>query len=411
MKTEWTEKLKNKLEGHRKTPPAGLWQDICNQMGLAPEPVHRPRFVGWWRWAAAACVVALLGLLAYLHKGEQESPSKPSVAAIRKTPSEATTKPMTERPSLALTRAEAPRRTKKGVKHPQKEMVETQEEYAISPATADNWQDSTDTRNVEDNQTLIAEQTSPSDSDNSQSSILHSQSSTLHSQSSILHSQSSILYSQSSSWTIGMEASGQLLAMQSRIDAKDFDIMAGFHVDDPEENTGHTEVTDSSANVRPNSFMRARYKGNARYKHHPPVRAGLSFQYQLNPRLSLFSGISYTYLHSRITYPDNAGEVLHQNLHYIGLPLGASCRIWSSNRFAFYASARVMLEKCVNDKPWQWSVGAALGAEYRFKHQLGLYLEPSLSYYFDDHTSLQHYYKEYPIAFSLEIGLRLHIGK
>ena len=78
-----------------------------------------------------------------------------------------------------------------------------------------------------------------------------------------------------------------------------------------------------------------------------------------------------------------------------------------------------MVEKCVSadlegsgkvsTKPWQWSVDAAAGAEYAFTRQLGFYLEPSLGYYFDDGTSLEHYYKEHPLAPSIEFGLRLHI--
>ena len=80
-----------------------------------------------------------------------------------------------------------------------------------------------------------------------------------------------------------------------------------------------------------------------------------------------------------------------------------------------------MVEKCVSadlegsgkvsKKPWQWSVDAAAGAEYALTRQLGFYLEPSLGYYFDDGTSLEHYYKEHPLAPSIEFGLRLHLNE
>ena len=78
-----------------------------------------------------------------------------------------------------------------------------------------------------------------------------------------------------------------------------------------------------------------------------------------------------------------------------------------------------MLEKCIsthselpdrpNDKPWQWSLDAAAGAEYDFTPQFGFYLEPSLGYYFDDGTPLEHYYKEHPLAPSFEFGLRFNV--
>ena len=82
-----------------------------------------------------------------------------------------------------------------------------------------------------------------------------------------------------------------------------------------------------------------------------------------------------------------------------------------------------MLEKCVHasfdykssdgvdiEKPWQWSVNVASGAEYSFTPQLGVYLEPSLGYYFNDGSSLEHYYKEHPLAPSISFGLRFNLN-
>ena len=77
-----------------------------------------------------------------------------------------------------------------------------------------------------------------------------------------------------------------------------------------------------------------------------------------------------------------------------------------------------MLEKCIkadisegdiDTHPWQFSINAAAGAEYNFTRQFGVYLEPSLGYYFNDGTKLEHYYKEHPLAPSLQFGLRLHL--
>ena len=47
--------------------------------------------------------------------------------------------------------------------------------------------------------------------------------------------------------------------------------------------------------------------------------------------------------------------------------------------------------------------------EYLPTHRFGLYLQPSLGYYFKDGTPLQHYYKQHPLAPSVEVGLRLHL--
>ena len=63
-----------------------------------------------------------------------------------------------------------------------------------------------------------------------------------------------------------------------------------------------------------------------------------------------------------------------------------------------------------SEKPLQWSVNTALGAEYQPTKQLGIYLEPSLGYYFKDNTPLEHYYKEHPLSPAIEFGLRWHLN-
>ena len=152
-------------------------------------------------------------------------------------------------------------------------------------------------------------------------------------------------------------------------------------------------------------------------KHHIPVRFGLSLQYQLNKRLSLLSGINYSYLKSEFSIP-LYNKAYDQELSYLGLPIGVSWKIWSTEKFNVYLAGGALVEKCIKAEvsygdikshPWQWSVNAAVGAEYNLTHQFGLYLEPSLGYYFDDGTSLQHYYKEHPLAPSIQFGLRLHL--
>ena len=47
MKESWKEEMRNKLEGHRKAPPSGLWEGISEQMGLAPETAARPSSCLW----------------------------------------------------------------------------------------------------------------------------------------------------------------------------------------------------------------------------------------------------------------------------------------------------------------------------------------------------------------------------
>jgi hypothetical protein len=169
-----------------------------------------------------------------------------------------------------------------------------------------------------------------------------------------------------------------------------------YAADNPNKYHSPENITNGNS---PNEYLH--YPAD---KHHLPMRLGLSLHYQLNDALALQSGINYTYLYSEsITHIDN------QHLHYLGIPIGLSWQLWKTNGFSFYLSGSAMLEKCLNEKPWQWSLGAAAGAEYSFTSHVGVYLQPSLSYYFNDGTSFEHYYKEHPLAPSIEFGLRLHV--
>ena len=160
--------------------------------------------------------------------------------------------------------------------------------------------------------------------------------------------------------------------------------------------------------------------------HHLPIRFGLKIGYQLSERWALQSGITYTYLYSEFNLVNRQQPAIEQRLHYVGIPLGISYQIWKNSNFRLYASAGASAEKCVKnsqesrdaninvqsegEKPLQWSVNTALGAEYQPTKLLGIYLEPSLGYYFKDNTPLEHYYKEHPLSPAIEFGLRWHLN-
>lgn len=169
-------------------------------------------------------------------------------------------------------------------------------------------------------------------------------------------------------------------------------------------------------------------------KHHLPVRAGLSFAYKVNERFALESGVSYT----RLTSDMRNGSDRHyitgkQTLHYVGVPLNVKCQIVSWKGFELYASSGVLAEKCVSgkqekeyvinnrvekkesrdigEKPFQWSVNASAGLQYNVLPSAGIYVEPGVSYYFDDGSSLNTIYKDKQFNFNLNLGLRFTFGR
>ena len=170
------------------------------------------------------------------------------------------------------------------------------------------------------------------------------------------------------------------------------------------------------------------------YKHRLPVRVGFNVAYRLTDRLSVESGVSYTRLSSDMKdgTKDNYSSG-SQKLDYIGVPLNVKYRAFGYRRLSVYASAGLLTEKCVSGKttheyvisgekkkheaedvaakPWQLSVNAALGAQFDVLRNVGVYVEPGVSYYFDDRSTLSTIYKENPLNFNLNLGVRYTIGK
>lgn len=170
------------------------------------------------------------------------------------------------------------------------------------------------------------------------------------------------------------------------------------------------------------------------YKHRLPVRVGLNVAYRLTDRLSVESGVSYTRLSSDMKDgTKNNYSSGSQKLDYIGVPLNVKYRAFGYRRLSVYASAGLLTEKCVSGKttheyvisgekkkheaedvaakPWQLSVNAALGAQFDVLRNVGVYVEPGVSYYFDDRSPLSTIYKEKPLNFNLNLGVRYTIGK
>lgn len=170
------------------------------------------------------------------------------------------------------------------------------------------------------------------------------------------------------------------------------------------------------------------------YKHRLPVRVGLNVAYRLTDRLSVESGVSYTRLSSDMKDgTKNNYSSSSQKLDYIGVPLNVKYRAFGYRRLSVYASAGLLTEKCVSGKmtheyvisgekkkheaedvaakPWQLSVNAALGAQFDVLRNVGVYVEPGVSYYFDDSSTLSTIYKEKPLNFNLNLGVRYTIGK
>lgn len=168
--------------------------------------------------------------------------------------------------------------------------------------------------------------------------------------------------------------------------------------------------------------------------HRLPVRTAVSFAYRINNRLSLESGLTYSYLSSDLSYPSKSKFVSGtRKLHYLGVPLKARLRILSWRSLDFYTSAGALMEKCIVGSlerrftldgktlqtdsrrervgALQWSANFSLGFMVNLTPSVGIYIEPGIGYYFDNHSAIPNIYQERPLNVTLDMGLRFSFGK
>ena len=125
--------------------------------------------------------------------------------------------------------------------------------------------------------------------------------------------------------------------------------------------------------------------------------------------------MTYTYLASDVQFEGESGSV-RQKLHYLGIPVRANWNMVERQAFVLYLSAGGAVEKCIYGRigdekstvdPVQLSVTGAVGAQYNLNRRMGLYLEPGVSYYFDDGSVVETIRKEHPCNFTIQAGFRI----
>lgn len=162
-----------------------------------------------------------------------------------------------------------------------------------------------------------------------------------------------------------------------------------------------------------------------RQNFYQPISFGLSVNIPISSKFSVSTGVVYTRLSSDFTSIANSLVYeRQQKLHYVGIPLTVQYNVWQWHGLNVYATAGGQAdfnvkaymttegtETKLEKDNLQWSVNAALGVQYNFIPQLGIYVEPGIKHYFDNGSHIQNYFKHRPTNFNLQIGLRLNMGK
>ena len=169
-------------------------------------------------------------------------------------------------------------------------------------------------------------------------------------------------------------------------------------------------------------------KMEARHEHQLPITIQLMLSRPISSRLSIESGLSYTQLKSTtITGSPMANIQEQQKIHYLGIPLRIGYRWYSNAGLDLYSSAGAMMEMPIYSSffvkhfykggttykntlsysvPFQFSTMIGMGLQYDFTPHLGIYIEPSLQYFFDNGSDLETYRTEHPLQLVLPLGIR-----
>ena len=164
-----------------------------------------------------------------------------------------------------------------------------------------------------------------------------------------------------------------------------------------------------------------------------PFSVGLGVKWNFAPRWAVGTGVNYTNLSRSFTadYADD-GFVLPQvpvdNMqHWIGVPVNFYFDIVRSPRWRVHALAGGQMDYLLANNfmvhgnkpiPWQkkdtsfqWSAGVGAGAEFMITPWLGIYLNPTVRYYFTRVSGADiNGLPVHPFRFMMEGGLRFSIG-
>jgi len=165
-----------------------------------------------------------------------------------------------------------------------------------------------------------------------------------------------------------------------------------------------------------------------------PLSFGAGVKIEFNPKWSLGIGANYSLLPRKFygTYTKVNSEGIEETStssdirntqHYIGIPVNAYYNIVGNRNLNLYAYAGGTVEKCVTDKyevlntsiihkekpaGVQLSANLGIGVEFMLGKHLGLYIDPSLRYYFDCNQP-KSIRTAQPLMLGFEMGLRARL--
>jgi hypothetical protein len=418
---QWTQRLRDHLADIEAPVPDDLWEKIEARLPkevASPAPKKEARIVPLWaRWAAAAVIVGGLVILWNVKSGmwNENSLLSSKSETTKKTSAEKTPALMKSEKSEESESSES---IEQGVKVPTllaeeipMESEKKVEETPLVPISSEEKPNepilpvSSEEKSNESIQPISSEK-KPNDSEKSPENVIREL------------NQKIAAYKQhrSGSATINLYASNGfgnqsyrngVLMSQELLSNYDYYRNPDSHG----TRVGNSPVYLANHEERQNFYQ--------------PISFGLSVNIPISSKFSVSTGVVYTRLSSDFTSIANSLVYeRQQKLHYVGIPLTVQYNVWQWHGLNVYATAGGQAdfnvkaymttegtETKLEKDNLQWSVNAALGVQYNFIPQLGIYVEPGIKHYFDNGSHIQNYFKYKPTNFNLQLGVRVNLGK
>ena len=418
---QWTQRLRDHLADIEAPVPDDLWEKIEARLPkevASPTPKKEARIVPLWaRWAAAAVIVGGLVILWNVKSGiwNENSLLSSKSETTKKTSAEKTPALMKSEKSEESESSES---IEQGVKAPTllaeempMESEKKVEETPLVPISSEEKPNepilpvSSEEKSNESIQPISSEK-KPNDSEKSPENVIRELNQKIAAYKQRRNGSATInLYASNGfgnqSYRNGVLMSQELLS--------NYDYYR--NPDSHGTRVGNSPVYLANHEERQNFYQ--------------PISFGLSVNIPISSKFSVSTGVVYTRLSSDFTSIANSLVYeRQQKLHYVGIPLTVQYNVWQWYGLNVYATAGGQAdfnvkaymttegtETKLEKDNLQWSVNAALGVQYNFIPQLGIYVEPGIKHYFNNGSHIQNYFKHRPTNFNLQIGLRLNMGK
>ena len=426
---KWTQQLHDKLADHQVAAPEGLWSNIEAALDRQAQPAaekpaaRKPRFIALRRWAVAASIAALVvggvywGLLQPPSIGggyqAEVPPSRRTMEEVKRitdsdTQDHRITNPLEQ--SLSRYKVRGTRREN------------TPSEQDSNPA-ADSVMISDPIKET-DNQTAKVEEVERITNPDTQDSPLTTHQPPNPPVGGYVPRRGTIGGSHSPKISVSLYASNAIGDYKGNNGVLMADALAQNYLETYE--AGNHRLAPKK------DIYLTGYE--ERQHHYQPFSFGLNVSYPLTPRLSVSTGVNYTWMRSDFTQIIQTQKIQQkQTLHYIGVPVSASYFLWGigkspklkaqSSKLKAYVTAGMEADwnvkthfetegvtQPLKSDRMQWSVRGSLGIDYSVIPQLSLYAEPGVAYYFDNGSRMLNLWKDKPLNLTLQMGIRFNLS-